>query len=50
MEEADDIQEPTGDVFSDDNRSGLVVGLALSLNVPVLQHSNDVALISLAKL
>jgi hypothetical protein len=45
IEEADHVQEASGDLFSDDDRAVLVLGVPLALNVPVLYCANDVGFV-----
>lgn len=50
VEEADHIQEPARDVLCDDDRTMFVLRIATPLDVPVLDCSNNGALVSAAKL
>ena len=45
IEQADDIEEAARDVLRDEHRTVLVLRIALPLDVPVLDSSNDMGLI-----
>ena len=50
VEQADHVEEPAGDVLGDEDRDVVVLGIALPLDVPVLDGADDVRLVGLAEL
>jgi hypothetical protein len=50
VEQADDVEEPGGDVLGDDDRDVLVLGVAAPFVVPVLDGADDVRLVGRAEL
>jgi len=47
---ADDVQEPACDVLGDDHCRVVVLGISLSLDVPILDGSDDVRFVGFAQL
>ncbi|MCH8855936.1 MAG: hypothetical protein IIA03_06800 [Proteobacteria bacterium] len=50
IEQADYIEETTGDVFGDDDRTVVVLRVTLALDVPVFDCPNYVTLVTSTKL
>ncbi len=50
VKQGNDVQEPTGYVFDDQNRTMLILGIAFAFDVPVFNATDDMRLIGRAKL
>jgi len=50
IEQRDDAQKAAGNVFGDQNRTMIVLRIALLLDIPVLDRSDDVGFVCRAEL